>query len=173
MGADATDGLQLHGEQIVLVPVGEAHAAALCDIRRHPEVIDWWGELDEGFPWEEPTADRFTVLLDHRVAGMVQVTEERDPHYRSAEVDIFLAADLRGRGIGPDVLRTFIRHLIDERGHHRVFLGTNVHNARAIRCYEKAGFRTVGTMRLAGRDHRTGKYEDELLMEVVEEEAAA
>ena len=80
-------------------------------------------------------------------------------------------ADLRGQGIGPEVITTLLRHLIEDRWHHRVFLGTNVHNARAIRCYEKAGFRTVGTMRLSGRDYRTGKYEDELLMEYVVEPA--
>jgi len=164
---------ELHGDRVVLVPLTDEHAEPLRRIRRHPEVADWWGQLDEGFPWEEPEAERFTVLLDGRVAGMIEAHEETEPDYRNVEVDIFLDADLRGQGIGPDVLRTLIRHLVDDRGHHRVFLGANVHNARAIRAYQKAGFRTVGTMRLSGRDFRTGKYEDEVLMEYVDEERAA
>ncbi len=164
---------ELRGERVVLVPLAEEHAEPLRRIRRHPEVAVWGGQLDEGFPWEEPDAERFTVLLDGRVAGMIEAHEEHDPDYRACEVDIFLDAELRGQGIGPDVLRTLIRHLVEDRGHHRVFLGANVHNARAIRAYEKAGFRAVGTMRLSGRDFRTGRYEDELLMEYVDEERAA
>ena len=164
---------ELRGDRVVLVPLAEDHAPALRDIRRHQDVADWWGQLDDDFPWEEPEAERFTVLVDGEVAGMIEAHEENEPDYRSAEVDIFLDAGLRGQGIGPDVLRTLIRHLVEDRGHHRVFLGANVHNARAIRAYEKAGFRTVGTMRLSGRDFRTGRYEDEVLMEYVDEERAA
>ena len=134
----------LRGERVVLVPLVEEHAEALREIRRHQDVADWWGTLDDEFPWEEPEAERFTVLLDGRVAGMIEAHEENEPDYRNVEVDIFLDADLRGQGIGPDVLHTLIRHLVEDRGHHRVFLGANVHNARAIRAYEKAGFRTVG-----------------------------
>lgn len=130
-------------------------------------MADWWGPLDDGFPWEEPEAERFTVLLDGRVAGMIEAHEEREPDYPAVEVDVFLDAALRGRGIGPDVMRTLARHLTEDRGHHRIFLGVNVHNARAIRAYEKAGMRTVGRMRLAGRDYRTGRFEDEYLMEYV------
>ncbi len=155
----------------MLVPLADEHAEPLRAIRRHQDVADWWGPLPDEFPWDEPESERFTVLLDGRVAGMIQAHEESEPEYRSVEIDIFLDADLRGQGLGPDVITTLVRHLIEDRGHHRVFLGTNVHNARAIRCYEKAGFRTVGTMRLSGRDFRTGKYEDELLMEYVVEPA--
>lgn len=158
---------ELRGERVVLVPLAREHAEPLREIRRHQEVADWWGELDDEFPCEEPESERFTVLLDGRVAGMIEAHEETEPDYRNVEVDVFLDADLRGQGVGPDVLATLIRHLIEDCGHHRVFLGANVHNARAIRAYEKAGFRTVGTMRLSGRDFRTGKYEDELLMEYV------
>jgi len=51
--------------------------------------------------------------------------------------------------------------------HHRITLGTSVDNARAIRCYEKVGFRKVGVMRKSNRSHVTGEWEDELLMELV------
>lgn len=152
---------------MVLVPLAPEHSERLRAIRRQQEVADWWGPLEGDFPEEEPSAERFTVIVDGSVAGMVQVTEENDPDFRSAEVDIFLDAELRGRGFGPDVLITLARHLVEDRGHHRLWLGANLHNARAIRCYEKAGFRVVGTMRLSGRDFRTGEYEDELLMELV------
>lgn len=158
----------LRGQGVVLVPLAEEHVDTLRAIRREGDVADWWGALEADFPLDdEPTAERFTVMLGDRVAGMIQVTEENEPDYRHAEVDIFLDPDLHGRGIGPDTIATLARHLTEDRGHHRLILGANVHNAKAIRCYEKAGFRTVGTTRLSGRDFRTGEYEDELFMEMV------
>ena len=60
-----------------------------------------------------------------------------------------------------------VRELIEERGHHRITLYTHPDNARAIRCYEKVGFRQVGVMRKAARSWVTGEWEDELLMELI------
>lgn len=158
---------ELAGEHVRLAPLAKAHAEPLREIRRHPEVADWWGQVDAGFPWEEPEAERWTIMLDGRVAGMIEAHEETEPDYPEVEVDIFLDADLRGRGLGPDAMTTLFRHFTEDRGHHRLVLGVNVHNARAIRAYEKAGMRNVGRMRLAGRDFRTGEFEDEFLMEYV------
>jgi aminoglycoside 6'-N-acetyltransferase len=157
----------LTGSRVVLRPLAPEHADPLRAIRRQPEVAEWWGELEEGFPDEEPTARRFAVLEEGRVVGMIQATEENEPDYPNAEIDIFLAAGARGRGLGPDAIGALARHLIEDRGHHRIVLSAHVDNARAIRCYEKSGFRTVGTLRLAGRDYRTGGFADELLMELV------
>jgi aminoglycoside 6'-N-acetyltransferase len=159
----------LTGERVLLRPLAGEYAEPLRAIRRQPEVADWWGPLEEDFPDEEPTAERFAVLEDERVVGMIQVTEETEPDYPNAEIDIFLAAESRGQGLGPDAITTLARHLIEERGHHRLVLSANVDNARAIRCYEKSGFRAVGTIRLAGRDFRTGRFADELFMELVVE----
>ena len=84
------------------------------------------------------------------------------PRPSTPHVDIFLGPEYQDRGLGTDALRTIVRHLLDERGHHRITLGTSVQNARAIRCYEKVGFRTVGTMRKSALSHRNGQWEDEL-----------
>ncbi len=158
----------LRGRDVLLRPLLEEHAETLRAIRRQPEVADWWGSLEDDFPLsDEPTANRFTILAGGKPVGMVQVTEENEPDYRNAEVDIFLTRDVHGHGLGTDALETLARHLIEDRGHHRLVLGANVHNARAIRCYEKAGFRRVGVTRLSGRDFRTGEYADELFMELV------
>jgi aminoglycoside 6'-N-acetyltransferase len=115
----------------------------------------------------EPDLQKLTVLVDGEVAGYVQFWEEPDPSSRHADVDIFLGPDAQGRGLGTETMSVVLRHLVEERGHHRVTLGTSVDNARAIRCYEKVGFRRVGVMRKAARSHLTGEWEDELLMEYV------
>jgi aminoglycoside 6'-N-acetyltransferase len=56
-----------------------------------------------------------------------------------------------------------VRHLVEERGHHRIRLSTAVDNARAIRVYEKVGFRPVGVTRKSNLNELSGEWEDELL----------
>jgi aminoglycoside 6'-N-acetyltransferase len=36
---------------------------------------------------------------------------------------------------------------VNDRGHHKLIIDPVAHNARAIRCYEKVGFRSVGILR--------------------------
>jgi aminoglycoside 6'-N-acetyltransferase len=158
----------LGSDRLVLVPVRAEHAERLRALRGTPEVGRWWDPPPDGWPLTpEPDLHKLTVIVDGEVAGYVQFWEERDPSSRHADVDIFFGPETQGRGLGTQAMRVVLRHLIDERGHHRVTLGTSVHNARAIRCYEKVGFRRVGVMRKAARSSVTGEWEDELLMEYV------
>ena len=82
----------------------------------------------------------------------MQYHEELDPEYRHAGIDLFLGAPYQDRGLGTDAVRTIARHLVHDRGHHRLTIDPVAHNARAIRCYEKVGFRRVGIMREYQRD---------------------
>jgi aminoglycoside 6'-N-acetyltransferase len=158
----------LHGERVVLEPVRPEHAERLRTLRATPEVARWWHPAPEGWPLKaEPHHHALTVLVDGEVAGYIQFWEEPDPDSRHADVDIFLGPDTQGRGLGTEAMRTVVGFLTGERGHHRVTLATSVDNARAIRSYEKVGFRRVGVMRKATRSHLSGEWEDELLMEYV------
>ena len=159
---------QLHGDRIALRPLIPSDRAALRAIRAAPEVARWWGPVEDEFPESDyPDGTRLAVLLDGSVIGMIQYEEEDDPNSRHADVDIFLAADHLGRGYGTDAMQTIVRHLVEDRGHHRVTLWTVPENARAIRCYEKVGFRSVGVTHASQRDVVTGHWIDELLMELV------
>src|SRR5215210_5487158 len=96
---------ELRGERVVLRPTGPDEAEKLCAIRRTPEVMARWGTLEDGFPFEdEPTANRFTIFVDGSPAGMLQYTEENEPDYRSAEIDIFLDPRFHNRGLGPEAM---------------------------------------------------------------------
>jgi aminoglycoside 6'-N-acetyltransferase len=159
---------ELRGENVVLRPVDRDDVEALRAIRLTPEVMARWGTVEDDFPLgDEPTATRFTILVDGERAGMLQYTEENEPDYRSAEIDIFLDPRHHNRGLGPDAMRTIVRHLIEDRGHHRVILSVDADNAQAIRAYEKTGFRRVGLMHLSGRVPGTSEWKDEYLMELV------
>jgi aminoglycoside 6'-N-acetyltransferase len=122
--------------------------------------------MADDFPFDEPEATRFAVVLDGEVEGLVQFGEEPEPDYRHAWIDLFLDPRVHGGGLGTDALRTLARYLIEERGHHRITIDPAADHAAAIRCYEKAGFRPVGVMRAAWRDPQ-GDWRDVLLMELV------
>jgi aminoglycoside 6'-N-acetyltransferase-1b len=59
--------------------------------------------------------------------------------------DQFLAdGSLLGRGLGTRMLRAFVRLLFDDPGVRQIQVDPAAANLRAIRCYQKAGFRPVG-----------------------------
>ncbi|MGE3232854.1 MAG: GNAT family N-acetyltransferase [Thermoleophilia bacterium] len=154
---------------VTLRPMARGDAAALLAIHETPGVREWWGAPVEGFPFEDEDATRFTILVDDRIAGLIQFSEEDDPAFRHATVDIFLDAAVTGRGHGTAAIRLLVRHLVEERGHHRVTIDPAADNVAAIRSYGKAGFRPVGTLHAAWRDD-DGAWRDLLLMELVDRE---
>ena len=155
---------------IVLRPLSERDVPELLRIHATPEVRRWWDAPDERFPLEDdPESTRLTIEVDGRVAGMVQFSEELEPKYRHAAIDVFLDPAFHGRGIGTEAVHRVVRHLIDERGHHRVTIDPAADNVAAIRSYEKVGFRPVGVMRCYERDADGRGWHDGLLMELVEE----
>lgn len=153
---------------MILRALAPDDAAELLRIVETPEVARWWDEPDEGFPLtDDPGATRLVIAVDGAVAGMIQFAEELDPKYRHASIDLFLDPALHGRGLGTEAVRTVVRHLIGERGHHRITIDPAAANAAAIRAYEKAGFSRVGVMRRYERDAGGGGWHDGLLMEYV------
>jgi len=107
-----------------LVPVTARHVPELRRILRTPEVRLRWGDeaASPGWPFDDPSEFRFAVLLDGEVCGMIQYGEEEEPGYRHASIDIFLEPGRHGRGLGRDAVGTLARHLVHERGHHRLVI---------------------------------------------------
>jgi aminoglycoside 6'-N-acetyltransferase len=152
---------------MILRPLAPEDAPELRRIHATPEVARWWDLPDERFPWDEPEATRLTIEVDGAVAGMIQFSEELEPKYRHASIDLFLDPALHGSGLGTEAVRRVVRHLFDERGHHRITIDPATTNAAAIRAYEKVGFTRVGVMRRYERDADGDGWHDGLLMELL------
>ena len=102
-----------------------------------------------------------------RGGGPDPVLRGAGARYRHAGIDLFLDPALHGRGLGTEVLRRVVRHLVEDRGHHRLTIDPAAGNAAAIRTYEKVGFRPVGIMRRYERDVGGDGWHDGLLMELL------
>lgn len=163
----------LHGTQVTLRLVSEEDLEPLTQILAQPEVSRWWGRYDENRVMAELLESGDTVVyaieVDGTVVGSIQYSEERAPSYRHAGIDVFLSRDWHGRGLGSDAIRTLARHLIHDRGHHRLVIDPQVANEAAIRCYERVGFRKVGLMRAYERGP-DGEWHDCLMLEVLKDE---
>jgi RimJ/RimL family protein N-acetyltransferase len=72
------------------------------------------------------------------------------------------------KGYGTEATRTMLRFAFEELNLHRVELEVFDFNPRAMRCYEKAGFRHEGIRRRAL--FRDGRYHDVHLMGILQEE---
>jgi aminoglycoside 6'-N-acetyltransferase len=156
---------------VILRPLEPRDVAELRRIRETPEVKRWWDRVEEGFPLtDEPEATRLTIEVDGVAAGMVQFSEEEEPKYRHASIDLFLDPSLHGRGLGTEAVRRVVRILVEERGHHRITIDPAAENVAALRAYERAGFKPVGTMRQSERDADGAGWHDSLLMELLADE---
>jgi aminoglycoside 6'-N-acetyltransferase len=166
--------MELQGERVVLRPLGEADVERLVELGADPEVARWWPGLTHDHVLakargEDEGVTVFAIVADGDVAGVIQFYEETDEEFRHAGLDLFLGTPFQDRGLGTDAVRTMARHLVRERGHHRLIIDPAADNERAIRCYEKVGFRRVGIMREYWRDP-DGVQRDGLLLDLLASE---
>ena len=139
----------LRGRAVTLRTASAADVQRLAAIRATPEVRARWAgddldRRDRSSRSTTPTSHYLAIELDGVVVGAIQWSEEDDPMYRHAGIDIFVDPSVHGRGVGADAVRTLCTHLIDDVGHHRLVIDPAADNVAAIRCYAKVGFRPVG-----------------------------
>jgi len=155
-----------------LRPVADSDVPRLAQLAAAPDVARWWGTYDAARMRTEvsgPGMLAWTIEVGDAAAGLLLVAEERDPEYPSVELDIFVAASHQGRGIGPDAIRTALRWLFGERGHHRATIAPAIGNERAISAYRSVRSRPVGVLRKADRIG-DGPWQDALLMDLLADE---
>ena len=131
----------------------------------------WWGAPDPLSVIEDGLrGDDEGILLvmeiGGEVAGGIQYSEEDDPMYRHAGIDIYLSGRFQGQGAGRQAIALLAGWLLGPRGHHRITIDPAVANEQAIRCYAAVGFRPVGVVRQYERGP-DGTFHDGLLMDLL------
>jgi len=89
-----------------------------------------------------------------------------DGIYQSGEIGIFIGnKDYWNRGYGTEAMTLLISYCFDILNLHSITLCTHETNKRAIKCYEKIGFKKVGEYR--ERILINQKYENLVLMDLL------
>lgn len=151
--------------RVTLRPMTDDDLPMLQQWIGRPHVAEWWDADEAAWPFErfraiylprvmaEEKVTPYIVQLDGRPVGFAQSyvamgsgdgwwDDITDPGVRG--IDQFIAeADLLGRGLGTAMVRALVRQLFADPAVTRVQTDPDPINARAIRCYQKAGFRAV------------------------------
>ena len=105
------------------------------------------------------------TLEDDRLIGDIGLDSVRNGHG-----DTFVGIGIGereywGKGYGSDAMRVILRYAFTEQNLHRVSLNVFEYNPRAIRSYEKVGFKHEGRSR--GVLHRAGRRWDLIFMGIL------
>lgn len=152
-------------------PVTEKDLPLIARWLREPHVAEWWDDPDKEIAeirehMDSVSVEPLIVELDGRPIAYLQ---SYDPHmeddhpyadqpFGTLGVDLSIGPpELVGVGHGSAILSQFVEELFEE-GAPRVIIDPHPDNGRAIRAYEKAGFRSIG--------RRHSQYGDVVLMAV-------
>jgi len=144
------------------------------DVRRglaHRGIINedaetaWYEHVTEAARQPRPSEVGFAIhdAADGELVGVCGL-ENIDHNFSRADFGIFLG-QRRGTGIGADATRLVLDWAFTIIGLHNVMLESYEFNEQAIRAYERAGFRVIGTRRDSVR--ALGRRWDSVLMDAI------
>jgi len=103
-----------------------------------------------------------------QLIGNINLQRISIPH-RQAELGVFIGdKSYWSKGYGTDALLLMLKYGFDQINLHRIYLTVLSFNPRAIRAYEKVGFRREGILR--EHIYRNGQYHDVYFMGILKNE---
>jgi RimJ/RimL family protein N-acetyltransferase len=98
----------------------------------------WYAQINDG-------RYRLAYAIDDLSGQLIGMLSLREIYWsRSARLGISLCSQHVGQGHGTAALRLFLPYYFLNLRFHRLVLDVAAANQRAVRCYEKVGFRRVG-----------------------------
>jgi RimJ/RimL family protein N-acetyltransferase len=130
--------------------------------------VEKW--LEKDLEKDPPPFYMFTIctLADERVIGHIGLDGVRWSHADSFVGIGIGEQEFWGKGYGTDAMQVMLRFAFTEMNLHRVSLTVFDYNPRALRSYEKAGFKIEGRARQMFK--REGQRWDEIFMGILREE---
>jgi len=129
----------------------------------------WLQRRSDADPWKDKMIElAITDKTTDAFLGFVHLEDIKRPHSR-AEFGISIQnPDNRSKGYGTDAIRVILWVAFNILGLHSVYLDTMEDNERAIRTYEKVGFKRVGILRET--EFIGGAYKGLLVMDILRNE---
>ncbi len=110
----------------------------------------------------------FAIEADEKHIGNIGL-HNIDWINRKAELGILIGEkDYLNKGYGTDAIKTVLRYAFNKMNLHKIELRVYEFNKRAIRCYEKCGFKKEGVLR--DDVYRDGKYHNTVIMSILRSE---
>lgn len=132
------------------------------------EMID--GYIENQVKADDDTRASFIIesVDNPRAVGEVVINDiDHDNHSGNIRISLFSEEDLN-KGYGSEAMRLMTGYGFKELSLHRISLGVYNFNPRAIRVYEKIGYKREGVMRDALC--WDGEYIDEIMMSILAHE---
>ncbi|MGH2353036.1 MAG: GNAT family N-acetyltransferase [Chloroflexota bacterium] len=170
--------VSLPGGRVSLRSARPGDQAALERLRADPEIDHFMGvERSSMLLWRHvylgdqsgALADLVVLGPQDRPIGLVSLWDRTIPH-EAAEISIWIGQGYRGAGYGTEALRVALRYAFGDLKLHKIYLRVLEYNTRAIRTYEKCGFRVEGILREEMKVN--GRWHDLIYMGVLADEFA-
>ncbi len=157
-------------------PVTKKDLPMIATWLAEPHVAEWWDDPETEIAQIREHIDSISVepLIVELDGKPIAYLQSYDPHLEDGHpyadqpfgtigVDLSIGRpELIGIGHGSAIISQFVEDLFEE-GAPRVIIDPNPANGRAIRAYEKAGFRAI--------DRRQSVYGDVILMAIDADDA--
>lgn len=149
-----------HSTKFSFKPLQKNDLDLLCEWLDKPHVKEWW---DDHLSHEEIKAKYgqrigdevvvpFIIYLNDKPIGFIQyyhATQVGDGWWPNETegtvgIDQFIGEeDCINRGLGTQMITAFIQQLFSTQGVKKIITDVDPNNKRAIKCYEKVGFKFV------------------------------
>ncbi len=171
--------MKLSGENIMLRPIQSSDFPKMIDWTNHQEIRDFcegnypqslaqcqeWHQRSQSNRYQE----RFAIVFHDQVIGDIELDQIT---WRSGDAELRIRIGEQGlwdQGLGTDAVKCLLTHAFFHMNLNRVYLKVYVDNLRAIRCYQKVGFKKEGRLR---RNSSTTRFREIFLMRIFKNEFA-
>ncbi len=167
----------IYGEKTILCGITKQSSAKILSWANKPELRKLNGTI---YPISEYEHDQWLnnkmtnpneklfLVCDKQTMEEIGTIGFKNTNWISRNAELYISlgnekyTEACGKGYGTDAVNTLCNFCFDSLGLHKIYLYVFESNARAIRCYEKAGFSVEG--RLKEHHFFNGSFEDVLVM---------